>query len=98
MICFPWIRRADIEEADIESEEAGQEESADAGETSDDTADMDDQAIEEAVDETSEDAAYSTTARASEGSILLSLPTQHPRRFLPLEVPAVLASHSEVWY
>ena len=34
-------------EADIESEEAGQEESADAGETSDDTADMDDQAIEE---------------------------------------------------
>ena len=59
---------ADIEEADIESEEAGQEESADAGETSDDTADMDDQAIEEAVDETSEDAAYSTTARASEAA------------------------------
>ena len=55
-------------EADIESEEAGQEESADAGETSDDTADMDDQAIEEAVDETSEDAAYSTTARASEAA------------------------------
>ena len=55
-------------EADIENEEAGQEESADAGETSDDTADMDDQAIEEAVDETSEDAAYSTTARASEAA------------------------------
>ena len=49
-------------EADIENEEAGQEESADAGETSDDTADMDDQAIEEA------DAAYSTTARASEAA------------------------------
>ena len=55
-------------EADIENEEAGQEESADAGETSDDTADMDDQAIEEAADETSEDAAYSTTASASEAA------------------------------